>query len=721
VIVRRIFRIASLVFFFSHVPFLLPVFAELPAARLLAIQPSGGKAGTSFDVAITGKDLDGAAQLMFSHAGIAAKFKSTNVFSVTIDTGVPPGLFDAVVIGKYGATNPRTFAVGLLNEVSEASTNHTFTNAQSVPFGGTVNGHTDANEIDYFKFNARKGDCIVIECEASEIDSRLEPIIALRDTSGHELARVRSSRGLNYTVAEDGVFFAGLHDALYHGGPEFFYRLSIGAFPQIHSMTPVSVESSDRTKFQISGRNLPGAAKGTNGSETIEISLSRTNSSVSKARFAIPAGVGLDLYAYRAQNEFGASEPFAFSFPSQPFVLADPINHTAATPQSIVPPCEIDGEFDRNRKSSWFTFEAKKGDIWWFELLSERLGSASDPLLVVQQLGKSDKPADVLELNDADQNLGGVEFNTKSRDPSGRFEAKESGAYRIEIKDLFTRNRESAPASYRLIIRHPQPDFRLIVLPSSPALPQKDSKEIPIMTTSLRRNGTVPAKVIALRQDGFNGPIDLSWEGLPKGIVAEAGKIDEGKSATVLLLHSNGALENTFTAVKLLGSSGIGAANTTHQAVAATLIWTTADFGSEQIFSRECAANWLSTIAETEPIRLMSNPEKTWEASSTGKESISLLIDRSPEFKMDKFTVTPIGVAALENMKEFEIAATATNAVFEIDLAQHKLPPGSYQFALRGFARGKRAKPPGPDPEYTVCSDPIILKVSAPIPSPPAK
>jgi hypothetical protein len=65
-------------------------------------------------------------------------------------------------------------------------------------------------------------------------------------------------------------------------------------------------------------------------------------------------------------------------------------------------------------------------------------------------------------------------------------------------------------------------------------------------------------------------------------------------------------------------------------------------------------------------------------------------------------------------MKEFEIAASATNAVFEIDLAQHKLPPGNYAFALRGFARGKRVKPPGPDPEYTVCSDPIVLKVSAP-------
>ncbi|MDB6040784.1 MAG: peptidase domain protein, partial [Verrucomicrobiales bacterium] len=589
-----------------------------------------------------------------------------------------------------------------------------FPNAKMIAFGSTVNGHTDANEIDYFKFYAHKGDCIVIECEAGEIDSRLEPIFALRDSSGHELARSRSSRGLSFTLPDDEVFYAGLHDALYQGGPEFFYRFSIGVLPQIHSMRPISIESNDITKFRIIGHNLPGSEKGTDGFDTIEVSLSRTNSAVNKARFAIPAGAGLDLYEYRAQNEHGVSKPFPFAFPNQPLIAADQTNQVAITAQVIAPPCEIAGEFDRNRRSSWFTFEAKKGDTWWFELISQRLGSASDPLLVVQQVGKSDEPADVLELNDADENFGGIELNTKSRDPHGRFEAKANGTYRIEIKDLFTRNRESAPALYRLSIHRPQPDFRLVTIPSSLALPQKDSKEIAVVTTNLRRKSTVSVKVIALRQDGFNGPIDLSWEGLPKGVRSSIGRIDEGKSGIAVLLHGDESIENASSPVKLLGSAEISGTKTSHQAVAATLVWTTADFANERIFSRECSANMVSTIAETEPIHIFPLPEKTWEGTSTGKVSIALMIDRAPEFKMDTFAVTPIGTPALENMKEFEIAGTVTNTVFDIDLAQQKLAPGNYQFALRGFARGKRAKPPGPDPEYTVYSDPISLKVSAP-------
>lgn len=708
------FRVAPLAIFLFLGFYPPPILGELPATRLFTIQPAGAKAGASLDISIAGKDLDSATQLKFSHSGIVADFKSTNLFNVKIDTNVPPGFYDAIVIGKYGSSNPRTFAVGLANELAKTNGIHSFTNAQMITVGSTINGHTDANEIDYFKFNARKGECIVIECEAAEIDSRLEPIFALRDSNGHELARSRSSRGLSFTAQDDGAFYAGLHDALYQGGTEFFYRFSIGIFPQIQSMQPVSTESSDKTKFRILGHNLPGAAKGTNHIDTLEVSLSRTNPAVRKARFAIPAGAGLDLYEYRAQSEYGISKPFLFIFPNQPLISADQTNQATTTAHLISPPCEIAGEFDRNRKSSWFTFEAKKGDIWWFELFSDRLGSASDPLLLVQRIVKSEKPADVLELNDGDENLGGIELNTKSRDPHGRFEAKENGTYKIEIKDLFTRNRESAPALYRLSIHRPQPDFQLVTIPSSLALPQKDSKEIAVMTPNLRRNSSVSVKVVALRWDGFNGPIDFSWEGLPKGVSASPASIDEGKSALTLLLHANDTVETVSSPVKLIGTAEISGAKISHQSVAATLVWTTADFANERIFSRECVAHWVSTIAEAEPIHLFPFPEKTWEGTSTGKVSIALVIDRAPEFKMDKFAVTPIGTPALENMKEFEIAATVTNTVFEIDLAQQKLAPGNYQFALRGFARGKRVKPPGPDPEYTVYSDPINLKVSAP-------
>lgn len=44
----------------------------LPAARLFAIFPAGGKQGTTFDVSIVGADLDDARQLHFAEPGITA-------------------------------------------------------------------------------------------------------------------------------------------------------------------------------------------------------------------------------------------------------------------------------------------------------------------------------------------------------------------------------------------------------------------------------------------------------------------------------------------------------------------------------------------------------------------------------------------------------------------------------------------------------------------------
>ncbi len=45
----------------------------LPNPRFNYLFPAGGQVGTTFDVTITGDDLDGAGQLFFSHAGITAK------------------------------------------------------------------------------------------------------------------------------------------------------------------------------------------------------------------------------------------------------------------------------------------------------------------------------------------------------------------------------------------------------------------------------------------------------------------------------------------------------------------------------------------------------------------------------------------------------------------------------------------------------------------------
>ena len=46
---------------------------QFPTPRLATISPPGGKIGTTFEITVTGSDLDGVEQIIFSHPGIKAE------------------------------------------------------------------------------------------------------------------------------------------------------------------------------------------------------------------------------------------------------------------------------------------------------------------------------------------------------------------------------------------------------------------------------------------------------------------------------------------------------------------------------------------------------------------------------------------------------------------------------------------------------------------------
>src|SRR6266852_8070323 len=127
--------------------------AQLPLARLLTLFPPGGKVGSQFAVVLTGADLDEASQLHFSHPDLSAKQKvgetnglpEANKFLVTIATNVPPGIYEARVVGRFGISNPRSFVVSDLPEAIAPATNSSRANAAAISLNTIINGHSEAN------------------------------------------------------------------------------------------------------------------------------------------------------------------------------------------------------------------------------------------------------------------------------------------------------------------------------------------------------------------------------------------------------------------------------------------------------------------------------------------------------------------------------------------------------------------------------------------------
>ena len=66
--------------------------------------------------------------------------------------------------------------------------------------------------------------------------------------------------------------------------------------------------------------------------------------------------------------------------------------------QRVTLPCDVAGRFFPAGDLDVFEFEAKKGEEWWVEVGSERLGHPTDPTVLVAELNRLEGVQNV-ELN----------------------------------------------------------------------------------------------------------------------------------------------------------------------------------------------------------------------------------------------------------------------------------------------------------------------------------
>ena len=393
---------------------LIPACAQLPVARLNTIFPPGAQIGAATEVKINGADLDDAKELRFSHPGISATLKSENQFTVTVATNVPASIYDVRVIGRFGASNPRAFAI---DHHSTATTN-------KVTAPVTINGKTTAASIDSITFHAQKDERLFLECLGRRIDSKIDPVLIIYDSANKELARARTGGFLDFTAPAEGEYTLKLHDVQFRGGDEFFYRLNIHKGPWLDFALPAAIDRSAKSKVTLYGRNLPnGKPSEFKPLEQLELEIDAPAQPQASYLNRRAAAAAVEAFEFR----LGYSNPILLTLlPQSPAVA------------------EIYGQFYPSGDIDTCNFEAAKGDILTVEIFSHRLGLNTDPFALIQRVTKNDKGeenvSDVQEMYDNDQNAGGNEFNTTTRDPAYRFEVKETGTYRVKLRDLFNKN-----------------------------------------------------------------------------------------------------------------------------------------------------------------------------------------------------------------------------------------------------------------------------------------
>ena len=677
---------------------------------LTTVMPPGGKSGTEVAVTITGAELDEANALLFSHPGISAKAKAEKQFTVTIAPDVAVGRYDVRVVGKSGVSNPRTFVVGDLPETIENSANDKPETAIEITPGSVFNGFVNPATSDYLKFTAKQGQRWFLECAAREIDSKMSPVIAVSDANGRELAASRRDGFVDFTAPTDGAFLVRLNDLTYAGGADsYFYRLALTTAPRIDFIFPPGGVAGAKGKFTIYGRALPGGAPANLAAadgkplEKLDVEIDvPLDAPLHAIGVSAPASVSVDGFLYRHSSPQGVSNTVFIQSVRAPMMNEQEPNNKATDAQKIALPCEIAGQFYPAGDVDAFTFDAKKGDLFWIEVFSHRVGLPTNPLLLVQREG-----ANAQEVYGTDANIGGPRFNTANNDPATRLEVPEDGVYCVQVRDLFGATRANPRCVYRLSIHREAADFPLAAIVELP--PKKDDDRAAVARAAFLRGGeTIPVRVVAFRRDGFAGEIELRCEGLPTGVTCAGGKIVAGKTETLLLLTASEQAARWTGAISIVGTATTHNAEIFRHARASVVTWNVPDFNNEPVTARLTQEFVLATSGvEAAPISVAGAEDKVWEAAAGAKLEIPLKITRRGGFD-EALKLKAFNAPAIEGLKEIDVDGKTQTATASIDLAAVKIPVGNHTIHFRAQTKGKfRDK----ERTITVFSAPIRISV----------
>ena len=369
--------------------------AQLPLAKLNTVFPLGGAAGSSVEVTLSGSDLDEADGLIFSDPRVTATPVpgTTDRFRVLLPAELSEDRIDLRVRGRYGVSNPRAFAVGVPGtELRWTQAPLSPAQAFELPLEAVVNGRVGAQEVLWFRFQGEAGQALGVRIEARELDSKLVADLALTDASGAELSRVRRREWFNFRLPARGVYLVRLNDSLYRGGDTHGFRLKLTARPSVAFAVPQVLQAGRSQRAIVYGHRLPGGHSshvlGADGEPLEERELEivapaePAHPSALVGTLGQPSATPLALgsWLWRGSDGVVPLQPVPFGLTALPVVAG-----ASTGLVSVMPPCEFSALFPARGLSSGVTFEAKKGDVFWVELTSERWGHPVDPMAWVQR------------------------------------------------------------------------------------------------------------------------------------------------------------------------------------------------------------------------------------------------------------------------------------------------------------------------------------------------
>jgi ribosomal protein L40E len=470
---------------------------------------------------------------------------------ITVEPDAKPGRREIRVVTKLGVSNPLPFYVGQVPEVARKPMK-----ICQLPILGkeylaqrkrppeeeelrvsipcTMNGQIAPGEVNRYRFQATKGQRLVISAKARDlvpyvadgVPGWFQAVLRLSDAAGRELAynddfQANPDPLIYFEVPDDGEYVLAINEALFRGRESFVYRITIGELPFVSSIFPLGGRVGEPVAIEMNGWNLEKTA------------IAPPPKDAKPGTHLIAATDGKVLSNY-----------VSFALDTLPECLEKEPNDDPSKAQKVTLPIIVNGRADRPGDWDVFEVEGKAGETIVAEVNARRLGSPYDSFVKITTAdGK------ILAIND-DHFDAGSGMNTNHADSYVMVKLPADGKYFVHLGE--TTRRAGKDYAYRLRISRPQPDFALRLLPSRLCIPSK---------------GTAAVTVFAIRKDGFDGPIKLAFKELPAGLQSPGAVLPDKQEVVGLGLKTTLATMEKPVNVVVVGTAKVGDREIVHEAV----------------------------------------------------------------------------------------------------------------------------------------------------------
>ncbi|HEY5315830.1 MAG TPA: PPC domain-containing protein [Pirellulales bacterium] len=469
--------------------------------KVTYLLPAAAASGETIDLAFHGTHVADATGVWTNLPGAEAKpvppdkkdkADAVSRWRLTIPRGTPLGYYGIRLATTGGISNLRLLMIDDLPTLAEQGGNKTRETAQPLSLPVALEGATEPESYDYFRFRAERGQRLAVEVVARRLGSPLDPVIRLLRTSGSleaELAYSDDDEALGadgrfvHTFADAGDYLLELRDIRYQGGADYRYRLRLGDFPLATATFPLGVQSGATAKLSVVGSTLDA---------------------LPPLSVAVPVKAPLPFVRLAAQYAGGAgSTPLVVSAGDQPEQIEFEPNNSLETASPIDLVGAVNGRFEVPHDRDYFRFQAKKGEHWLLVGRTRTLGVPTDLFLrLYDAAGKQ-----LAEVEDTAGEEGTIDYTVPA-----------DGTYRLMVEDLL--NRGGPEQVYRVEFSRYEPGFSLSIDDEKISVPYK---------------GVLALKVAAVRR-GYNGAIELKLTGKDLPFAPQTTTIAAGKKDAVFIV-----------------------------------------------------------------------------------------------------------------------------------------------------------------------------------------